>query len=358
MTAIQAVYIRGYEERPTPKPHIVYRIEIQAHVRSWQMWRRYSEFDDLHIELTKSTGSAPPYPLPPKHKFSLFRSSLDPKSIEQRRNELESYLRAIIGTKDDRWREHYAFRTFLGIPAGRAGTQVGSSAQFTPASWLDEHQELQVQIRDIRAEINRRDALSDRGDIGASHKANVNAKTKLAAVLSRIGLLGEGLKELSLAGMTQGELLRRTDMVARLQDECEKLGKMVTIARQVSRMDRIGSNATSTAESDRELLLGTSSTSASKPITRVFGAALQPRETEQTRPLDDVGLLGLQQVQIQQQDEQLSQLTTILQRQRQLGEAIGSEIQSQIEVLDDLSDNVDRVGGKLATANKQLRRLG
>lgn len=55
MSAIQAIHIRGYEERTNPKAHVVYRIEIQASVRSWQMWRRYSEFADLHVELTKST---------------------------------------------------------------------------------------------------------------------------------------------------------------------------------------------------------------------------------------------------------------------------------------------------------------
>ena len=48
--------------------HIVYRIEIQAHVRSWQMWRRCSEFAELHTELVKSTGSPPPAPLPPKNE--------------------------------------------------------------------------------------------------------------------------------------------------------------------------------------------------------------------------------------------------------------------------------------------------
>src|SRR6266436_6749345 len=71
MTAIQAVYVKGHEERSQPKPHTVYRIEIQASVRSWSMWRRYSEFVDLHTELTKSTSSPPPASLPPKHTFSV-----------------------------------------------------------------------------------------------------------------------------------------------------------------------------------------------------------------------------------------------------------------------------------------------
>lgn len=360
MTAIQAVSIRGCEERHSPNLHVVYHIHIQAHVRSWQMWRRYSEFDELHTELTKGTGSPPPQLLPPKHKFTLFRTLTDSKIIEERKAGLEAYLRAIVSAREDKWREHYAFRNFLGIPIGRQGTSQVSSSQFTTSSWLDEHLELQAQIRDIRADINKRDALSDLGDIGASHKSNLSAKTKLATVLVRVGTLGEGLKELSMKGMAQGELQRRTDMVARLQDDCEKLGRMVTVARQLSRAARPAiPSATPAPNTDRELLLGAQpqQTNTSKP-TRVFGAATHPQETEQTRPLDDVGLLQLQKAQIQQQDQDLSQLTTILQRQRQLGEAIGQEIQIHVEMLDDLNNNVDHVGHILTTANRQLNRLG
>ncbi|TFK41099.1 syntaxin [Crucibulum laeve] len=361
MSAIQALFIRGYEERPTPKPHTVYRIDIQAHVRSWQMWRRYSEFDDLHTELTKSTGSSPPASLPPKHKLSLFRSHADTKLLEERRAALETYLRAILSAKEDKWRESFAFREFLGIPTGKqVGLQGAPSAQFTSASWLDEHLELQARLRDVWAEINKRDALSERGDVAESHKCNVTAKSKLAGVLSRIGILGKGLQELGMGGMSEGELQRRTDMVARLQDDCEKLSRVVTVARQSS--SRAGGGAAigvasinPASESDREALLGAGGL---KPARRVFGASVQPVETETTRPLDNVGLFGLQQMQMQQQDNQLSQLTTILQRQRQLGEAIGNEVAQQIEMLDGLSNDVDHVGTKLTKAKVQLNRLG
>ncbi|ESK87888.1 snare domain containing protein [Moniliophthora roreri MCA 2997] len=353
MSAIQSIHISDFQERSEPKPHTVYRIQVQANVRSWSMWRRYSEFDDLHTELTKVTGSPPPHPLPLKHKFSVFRSHSDPKLLEERKSGLEAYLRAIISSKEDTWRETFAFKEFLGVPVGRqAGIVGGPPTHFTSASWLDEHQELQNRLRDVRADINKREALSDQGDVNASHKSNVSAKQKLAGVLSRIGNLGRGLQELAMGGMTEGELQRRTDMVARLQDDCEKLGKMVTMARQQTRGD-VGSFATNVASSsDREALMGPS---AFTRVTRVFG---KPQETEETRPLDNHGLFSLQQTQMQQQDDQLSQLTTILRRQRQLGEAIGAEIASQIEMLDDLDNEVDRVGGKLSTTQKQLNRLG
>lgn len=365
MTAIQAVFIRGCEERTTPKIHIVYRIEIQAHVRSWQMWRRYSEFDDLHITLTKSIG-APPHALPPKHQFSLLRSHNNAKILEERKEGLERYLRAIVSAKDDKWRDHFAFRDFLGIPVGRQGSTAQNipPTQFTSSSWLDEHLDVQTRLRDVWADIHKRDALSDRGDVAASHKSNVNAKTKLAGLLSRIGTLGKGLEVLALAGMNEGELQRRTDMVSRLQDDCEKLSKVVTIARHTSALARAvtaGGTAGGTAalnpapESDREVLLGFRD--SGKPGRRVFGAS-EPQETDVTRPLDNVGLMGLQQTQIQQQDQQLSALTTILQRQRQLGEAINHEIQEQNELLEGLSNDVDLVSGKLRQANRELNRLG
>ncbi|KAL4070988.1 Phox homologous domain-containing protein [Scleroderma citrinum] len=362
--AIQAVYVRGHEERQTPKPHVVYRIEIQAHVRSWQMWHRYSEFVELHTELVKSTGSPPPAPLPPKNSLAIFKGPFRDESamIDQRQAGLEAYLRAIIGAKEDKWRECYAFREFLGVPVGKQIPSGGTSStmQFSLASWLDEHLELQSRIRDVRADINRRDTLSDRGDVGASHTANVQAKKKLAEILSRVRTLTQGLQELGMAGMAEGELQRRTDMVARLQDECEKLGKILTIARQTSRTNTLSTppgaftNVSLAPGSDRVALLG-----GNKPATRVFGAALKnPQETEQTRPLDDHGLLQLQRVQMEQQDAQASQLTAILQRQRHLGEAIGAELRLHNEMLDELSNNVDRVGGKLSNAKKQLNRLG
>lgn len=292
----------------------------------------------------------------------MLRSHNNTKILEERKEGLEQYLRAIVSAKDDQWRDHFAFREFLGIPAGRQGStaQVTSPAQFTSSSWLDEHLDIQARLRDVWADINKRDALSDRGDVASSHKSNVNAKTKLAGLLSRIGTLGKGLEELALAGMNEGELQRRTDMVARLQDDCEKLNKVVTVARQTSAAARASTAGASSAlnpasESDREALLGFKA--LGKPARRVFGAS-EPQETEVTRPLDNVGLLGLQQVQVQQQDQKLSGLTTILQRQRQLGEAINNEIHEQNELLDSLSNDVDIVSGKLHRTNRELNRLG
>lgn len=356
MVAIQAIYIRGHEERAEPKTHIVYRIDVQASVRSWQIWRRYSEFDDLHTELTKSTGAAPPAPLPAKHSFTSILSRKDPKILEERERGLESYLRAIIGSKDDRWREAYEFKEFLGVPISKKdGVDGGAPSDFTSASWLDEHMDLQNRVRDIRADLNKRDALSERGDIAAAHTTNVQAKKKLAAALNRLGSLATGLNSLAHGGLSEGEIQRRSDMIGRLQDDCEKLSKMIIVARNPGRglASNIPANQTISSSSERATLF---SGAPDKPVGRVFGAP-KPVETEQTRPLDNQGVLMLQKSQIEQQDTQLSQLSAVLMRQKQLGIAIGQEISEQIEMLDDLSSEVDNVGTKLSKAKKQLNRV-
>ncbi|CAE6368483.1 unnamed protein product [Rhizoctonia solani] len=356
MAIIQSIHVRSHETRTEPKPHTVYKIEVQGPVRSWPVWKRYSEFVDLDVELTKATGSAPPAPLPPKHalSFSFRRTLNDEKLLEERRSGLEAYLRAIVGAKDAKWRDNVSFREFLNAP--RAQTTAagdGSASQFTTASWLDEQADLMTMARDIRADLNKRETLSDRNDVQGAHTAGVNAKRKLAALVLRVGVLAKGLAELALAGMSQGELQRRSDMVARLQDDCENLGKMVVAARQTSR----GTERVLPTAADRERLLNETSTTH-KPFGRVFGQRQAPQETAETRPLDEPGLLQLQNTQMEQQDAQLSQLSAILRRQNQIGTAIGAEIAQQVEMLDQLSTDLDTTGTKLTNARRQLNRLG
>jgi regulator of vacuolar morphogenesis len=228
--------------------------------------------------------------------------------------------------------------------------------------------DLQARVRDIRADVNRRDAFAERGDAGGAHATNVQAKKKLAGVLTRVGALVTGLDALGArgaTGMSDGEMQRRTDMVARLQDDCEKLAKMLTVAsRLAAAATRTPRNAT--AGSDRAALLGGGGGGggggepavSSKPIARVFGVPPPPKETDETRPLDDLGVFQLQQTKMDQQDAQLGQLTAILQRQKQLGNAINNELAQHNELLDGLSNDMDRVGGKLTSAKKQLNRLG
>ncbi|WFC98885.1 hypothetical protein MYAM1_001618 [Malassezia yamatoensis] len=124
---ILRVEVPTYEEREQPQPHIVYKIHVESLKDSWDVYRRYSEFVTLHATISPPM---PPAPLPPKNLLKrswklvrevggLFPSnpeqdSLDYDAIEQRREALEFYLRAILAARDDQWRSNWALIRFLG----------------------------------------------------------------------------------------------------------------------------------------------------------------------------------------------------------------------------------------------------
>lgn len=354
MTTVQSITVPEHKEVAEPKTHTAFKIAVVASVRSWDTWRRYSEFVDLHNELTQGTGAPPPAELPPKHTFSLRRTMHDPAILEERRQGLERYLRAILSSRDPRWRDTFAFKDFLAVPIGKGTTAPDGGAQFTASSWLDEQLDLQAVSRDIRADTLKRDALAQRGDVAGAHTANVQAKKKLAALVTRVGVLATSLGALAAAGMSEGEVQRRTDMVARLNDDCEKLSRIVIAAKTARAIATSQAPTSSQARAERGELLGAA---AAKPPTRVFGQRQQPQETEQTRPLDNRGLVQLQQLQIEQQDQHLHRLSAILERQKNLGIAIGQEIAEQIEILDQFSEEVDNTSNKLQGAKAQMGRL-
>ena len=98
---------------------------------------------------------------------------------------------------------------------------------------------------------------------------------------------------------------------------------------------------------------------SSRTPARVLGskATVPAQETSETRPLDDRGLLSLQQTYMDQQDSKLETLTAALRRQRALGEMIGEELRVHDELLDRLESSTDKVQSKLKDADKLAKRL-
>src|SRR5258708_978299 len=363
---IQSIFIKELETRGGSKPYTVYKITVQAAVRTWNVWHRYSEFATLHQDLLNETSSPPPASLPSKHNFSIrspFGRGHDEKVLEERRTGLETYLRAILSSKDSKWRDTLQFRDFIGAPTTKIESSFSTSgSHFTSSSWLDEHAELQTLVRDIRADLNKRDALSVRNEVAASHTSNVQGKKKLATLISRLDVLSKGIDEIALGGLAEGEVQRRKDMAARLQDDATSLGKMVIAARRIGALSGAGVVHESPAsQGDRDVLLSMPGSlgepSSTRQVGRVFGKRTV-QETDQTRPLDDAGLMQLQQVQMEQQDAQIGQLFAAVHRQKHLGLAVHDEVAYQNELLDQLSADIDNTGVRLASAKKQIGRLG
>ena len=196
-------------DRMHPKPHTVYEIHIRTTVRSWSMWRRYSEFVDLNDELTKATGAPPPSPLPSKHAWALRSSFRNAPVIEERKQGLETYLRAIIASGDLQWRTHPAFCRFLAIPIVNAAPPTGAASRdksagganarrLTVATRMGEHAS--------RPTVGRESAYSA-------------FERQLAELTERWRVLMEGAEAVYEDGISQEERQRRIAMVVRLRDD-------------------------------------------------------------------------------------------------------------------------------------------
>ncbi|GJJ77971.1 regulator of vacuolar morphogenesis [Entomortierella parvispora] len=463
---LQAIYLRDYETRTEPKPHTVFRIEVHAAVRSWSIWKRYSEFEQLHARfLELFPDHPPPMALPIKHWW---QTTLDnPELLEERRAGLESYLRGILSHRDDRWRLTHEWNEFLAVPVGRSqanlfaggpgvhgpaatGTGRDSPAPsllshlnffglggggghassespvspspvlnpgpapqyFTTESWLEEYRTLQGMAREVRSLINRRETHLGRNEISASHNCTIQSKKLLTNLGLRIPTLENGLLNLAMGQtggggkgsvMSDGELRRRTDMLAELKDEREVLTKLVLANRQndgiVGGYQGAAGNVPASSGDRNALLVDKSSSAAggsnSQPGSlrgmpdnrslaestysgnmvggsltsssassrmnprRVFGRVVQnlTQETSQTRGLDNEGLLILQQEQMKQQDDHIEQFNAILQRQKHIGLAIGQELDNQNQLLDELDRDVDRTTLKLGLVNKKIGKI-
>ncbi|RUO97154.1 hypothetical protein BC936DRAFT_140890 [Jimgerdemannia flammicorona] len=380
---IQALFIRTTETRQDPKPHTVYCVQVQGPVRTWSLWKRYSEFDHLHTQFLRLfPKNPPPLNLPQK---SIFQSTLNnPPLIEDRRRGLEAYLRGILSSRDDRWRESNVWKEFLSIPTGRP---LDTASMYTSESWLDEFREMQTSAREIRSHLNRRETHLARNEISASHNCTMQAKKLLVSLQSRIANLESGLQGLAKGAgasigspMSEGELRRRQDMLSELKDEKETLMKLANTGRQETLLyDRralLNDSETSASSSgdygfpifsSSSSLLSNNGTlngrSPPKPAAtsrRVFGnvnLSAAPKETEVTRGLDNGGLITLQQQMMEDQDQQIEQFSSILARQKHVGMAIEQELETQIQLLDELVPSVDRTQGKLKFTQKRLNKI-
>ncbi|KAJ1743789.1 hypothetical protein LPJ78_001149 [Coemansia sp. RSA 989] len=407
MEQIRYVKIPLTETRTEPNTHVVYGLHVQGPVRSWTVWHRYSDFLVLAYELSREfPGSLPPGTLPPKRSMTSWFSKLssnDVEFIEERRHALERYLQSMIVCDDDRWRLSKSLQSFL-APASKGskylagkntsisntGSETGSlnsdSSWVTAASWLNDHREAEQVVRDIRQCILCRENALTRNEISTSHQSLLQAKRQLTELARSIKGLEAGLEQIK-GSLTAGELLRRQDMLMRLNEDKANLTRIVT-----------GPNVASSSGDRSALLDGASSASGSTRVIgwagsgnnglhrmpgsmpmhsqgmaqqgmsdsgsrqaprsrRIFGNSNPPQETNETRGLDNQGLLQLQNDRMQEQDRIASEFSLLLRRQREMGHAIGDELDLQNQLLTELDQDLDRTGNKLAAARRQANRL-
>ncbi|XP_067672331.1 sorting nexin-29-like isoform X2 [Haliotis asinina] len=85
---IPSAFIRG----TATDSHHVYQVFVRIRDEEWNVYRRYSQFHDLHVKLKKLYPLVSKFEFPPKKTIG----SKDAKVVEVRRQSLQKYLRQVI----------------------------------------------------------------------------------------------------------------------------------------------------------------------------------------------------------------------------------------------------------------------
>lgn len=220
--------------------------------------------------------------------------------------------------------------------------------------WLDLYHGLKAQLHDARLQITMRDQATA---AQAQHECSAQAKKHLVKAGTMTIQLEQGLQRLGAESwgrekqLGDGELRRRKDLVENAKREREGLENLLNAMVAKSSLDATISSASAR---DKEKLVG-GDVPSKKPHRG--GGRVLGKETDQTRALDNLGVLQLQQQMIQEQDEDVNVLAQAVAKQRQLGLDIQQELAVQNDMLKMLDEDVDRVQGKMDVAKKRIGKI-
>ncbi|KAL0256924.1 hypothetical protein SLS55_007733 [Diplodia seriata] len=405
----------------TDKPFTIYTIRIQQPIRTITTAKRYSDFVQLHADLTAQAGGTPPPATLPSKSWWFTRTVNNPAMTEQRRRDLEAYLRAVEAADDGRWRHTSAWRTFLQLGTTMRSSPYSESLNNSnkangngggghwepgkggavgirdPATWLAVHQELKGNLHQARLALTRREQAQTAQQ---QHEAGAAAKKYLVLAGTLISALDDGLRRLSGGGgkggpggangnnnnkkngravavaiedesdapiekLGDGELRRRRDLLSGARKEKEGL-EGVLGALAVKSLAAGGSGAGAPAS--------TGATASPADKAHLFRGGLMngngganggskrtlgapAKETSRTRELDNTGVVQLQRQLMREQDEDVADLSHAVRRMREMGVQINDELQLQNEMLRMLDDDVDRVDSKVRVAKKRIDKI-
>ncbi|KAH0607027.1 uncharacterized protein H6S33_003015 [Morchella sextelata] len=343
------------------KPHTLYHINLRLPLRTLTVPKRYNDFLTLHSQLTSTVGSPPPLNPPPKSYFT--RTISNPALTENRRAALEAYLNAILTTPDERWRSSPPWRTFLTLPSNwspnSSSTSLASPTSpnhpiTDPAHWLDTHREVKTLLHDARMFLAKRDQAVSAND---QYEASAGAKRCLVRSSTLIATLDAALKDGRMGSnkegggeLLDGEIRRRRDLVAAARKERDGLESLAN-----SMASKRAMSTPPAAESDRGALFMGAGGRPRVGGGRVLGAPLP--ETDKTRELDNSGLVLLNDQYMREQDKAVEGLLGNVTRMKEIGMAIGSEIEVQNRMLANMDQDVDKVDKKMRIAKKRVNGI-
>lgn len=184
------------------------------------------------------------------------------------------------------------------------------------------------------------------GTAGEQHEASAGAKRCLVKSSTLITALDAGLRSSTdkrgWGGkegkeLLEGEVRRRRDLLTAARKEREGLESLAN-SMATKRAAQTSSAAAATA-ADKGSLFASSGNRPRVGGGRVLGAPLP--ETDKTRELDNQGLVLLNGEYMREQDKTVESLLGNVTRMKEIGVAIGEEIDIQNKMLQNLGADVD-----------------
>eukprot|EP00126_Sphaerothecum_destruens_P005122 Sdes_comp18578_c0_seq1m8693 len=193
--------------------------------------------------------------------------------------------------------------------------------------WISNFNSTTQLIEDLNTEINDRNILL-RNNTNTAKQNNI-IRSRMATITNEIVKLEGLMSSFATSGkVTDKEFTRRHDLIANLKGKKERVFSLFKAP-----------NSHQEGKVGRNQLFETSSNRPAKG--RAWGKA---EETDESRHASDQELLLRNQEYFQQQDESLDLLADAIRRQKEIGLGITSEVDSQNDMLDDLSLRTDQVG--------------
>lgn len=303
-----SVSIPGYSES-TPT---YYTVQVSIERSTYNVMKRYSDFEEFHTSIEQEMGERAPVDLPPKKWIG----NRGREFLEDRRRRLEIYLRSMA--KREEWRDSLAFQQFVEVTKHMNQNKT----ELNKGEWTRK-------VTEAKDFIHR---ASQAGGGADERKYSVMAGAKIKELENH--LVGNH-------GLGDGEYRRRKDLLHDLSRSLLNINKG--------------------AASDSPMLSsGTVSSlfnTSSKRVLGGGGGASGGAETDRTRDLNNADLMVQQKDDMSDQDQVIQLLRSTIQRQRELGEQINEEIVNQNQLLDELDADTHQFSSRLNQAKKRVSKF-
>lgn len=191
-------------------------------------------------------------------------------------------------------------------------------------SFLEGIEDAEQLVSDALAVLYERDYAQREGKSAEATRLTATVKRKSAALDTELNRLSASLESSSI---TARESRRRQDLISGLRRKAEELSGALSRGRKAPG-GSVGMGSID-IQDDRDT-----------------------RETEATVDLDNRSILQLQRNLMQDQDDELEELSRVVTSTKHIGLAVSEELDLHARLLDDIDEEVTRTGSRLKLAQK------